>query len=1130
MDKNSQGLQESKDRNLTETTQHNSSQEILSNSPDNISSELIQRKSESSLSLTNASTPDNYIENTTESNSNSIVNLENKLENKLKNIEQNTQIQSDIHNLSNSINTSKSNLDPSFAINEVADASSLATDAPIQKQVDLDNSHIDIATPNNLDSDRNLDVQDAIALFGINDHEAGVSELPVKQTSSGQPLQRKIDSSKDFDEVNTKDVQDIDLISSSTLENISVDTEDTSNLQMQREHDISNDTSINKLDNTENIQETSNYPSINSSQNLLQTSDSLLINKKTDDNNQSSESQNIQQVPTTENVINNEFQSNSTQLGNSNNQKINESNSHNLSNQLADQTLDNDLSSPSQTLPSNPVEDNNTVQLQRSLQENNIVVDKADNEVVDTINTSPNISQTIQAHLDVTPADSYLQRDLTNSRNVEHDDIVNNPQNIVDTSQSNFLEETSQNNLDNVSSKQIQRNNESSSITPSQVTDPSSILQSSNELSLHSHNLETSDNHIENSTNSSDNTKNNLENLLEKQSVNIQRQSESNTLISTESTNLPTNNNASNLDLDPIIQRQVDIPQIVDINLEGVTQEDLGTFNSSDSNIFDSNPSINPTDTPRTDITSNQNLVQPSNTSHLNRKIDSNSKNILNTTDSHTENILQNSPSIEAKGSQDIQLSNYSETKNSDTSDQTLINDIASDFSPPAIQAKSDTSNPVLELDSNLYGNLDSNHNRDQSTDFSSISNDKLVQKSSNSSNDNFEAPELFTDTNATNTNILDNYSIEPTLSLQDNIQTLSDTSDSSKPRDSSDPKIETRDTSTELSTIQKDEIAANNQTVQREIESAKSESSKNIKNLVQTKAEEAIAPSQYQNNQKNNQTVIQKLSDQENVDDLTLPIVLQNLGQTQPLSSFTPLNSNQYINQFDNQFNNQLNTQSNATKPSILQAKSDSASVSNPWSSSNPISDLSPSSTRIQSKADPNSQVSGIIPQETHAGWSNIAELLANLPPPQVSSNPSTSSLNKKSANASDRSSLTSNPKPSSSQSSQTTSSPTVIQRSLDDNADDSDLYITPTGLQRGNPKQFANSPNIIQRKKMPSVDENLPEATVKVNPREDSDRDANFEENLNALAQEIYVLLRQRLEIEKERQGSRYQGRLPW
>jgi len=105
------------------------------------------------------------------------------------------------------------------------------------------------------------------------------------------------------------------------------------------------------------------------------------------------------------------------------------------------------------------------------------------------------------------------------------------------------------------------------------------------------------------------------------------------------------------------------------------------------------------------------------------------------------------------------------------------------------------------------------------------------------------------------------------------------------------------------------------------------------------------------------------------------------------------------------------------------------------------------------------------------------------------------------------------------------------VIQRSLDDSTDDEDLYITPTGLQRGNPNQLANSQsNIIQRKRSPSVDASNPEATVTVTPSDESNNKANFDENLNALAQEIYVLLRQRLEIEKERQGSRYQGRLPW
>jgi hypothetical protein len=156
--------------------------------------------------------------------------------------------------------------------------------------------------------------------------------------------------------------------------------------------------------------------------------------------------------------------------------------------------------------------------------------------------------------------------------------------------------------------------------------------------------------------------------------------------------------------------------------------------------------------------------------------------------------------------------------------------------------------------------------------------------------------------------------------------------------------------------------------------------------------------------------------------------------------------------------------------------------------------------------------------------GWSNIAELLANLPPPKSSSNSPASSLNDQ--KTSDRSPLATKPASVSSTNNQTT-----IQRSLDQNDTDSDqdLYITPTGIQKGNPnKIITTQSNTVQRK---INAEQLPEATVSVEPRQDQNQDdENFDQNLETLAQEIYILLKKRLETEKERQGTRYQGRLPW
>ncbi|BBC26972.1 hypothetical protein [Pseudanabaena sp. ABRG5-3] len=287
-----------------------------------------------------------------------------------------------------------------------------------------------------------------------------------------------------------------------------------------------------------------------------------------------------------------------------------------------------------------------------------------------------------------------------------------------------------------------------------------------------------------------------------------------------------------------------------------------------------------------------------------------------------------------------------------------------------------------------------------------------------------------------------------------------------------------------------------------------------------------------------NEPTVIQRLSDLANpTEDLTLPTVLQNLGQTEPLVKFSSLTNEQPNHQITTNNLSNLSSNSNPSSQSnlsnssrlsqLLQAKGNSSTLS---SSTNKISTTP---TSIQPKLDQNQNNDA---QEAKSpSWSNIAELLAKMPPPKVSSNPSTNSLNKKAVSSSDRSSLASQPKSITTSTSKSTSNQTIIQRSPDDrNDDDLDLYITPTGLQRGNPNQVTNSQvNPIQRKKDPHQDnENLPEATVSVNNFQDNDNkdEANFEENLTALAQEIYVLLRQRLEIEKERQGSIYRGRLPW
>ncbi len=259
-------------------------------------------------------------------------------------------------------------------------------------------------------------------------------------------------------------------------------------------------------------------------------------------------------------------------------------------------------------------------------------------------------------------------------------------------------------------------------------------------------------------------------------------------------------------------------------------------------------------------------------------------------------------------------------------------------------------------------------------------------------------------------------------------------------------------------------------------------------------------------NNQENpidnseNKTIIQMMRDPSNTADLKLPKAIENLSQTEYLGNFSPLTPSK--------------TTSSKSSQTVQRSQIDRPS---PNSLSNSLNNLP---QIIQPKQDQN-------PDSNHTnstGWSNIAELLANLPPPKSSSNSPASSLNNQ--KTSDRSPLATKPASVSSTSNQTT-----IQRSLDQNDTDSDqdLYITPTGIQKGNPnKIITTQSNTVQRK---INAEQLPEATVSVEPRQDQNQDdENFDQNLETLAQEIYILLKKRLETEKERQGTRYQGRLPW
>ncbi|MFM7600887.1 MAG: hypothetical protein ACKO7R_06790 [Pseudanabaena sp.] len=264
---------------------------------------------------------------------------------------------------------------------------------------------------------------------------------------------------------------------------------------------------------------------------------------------------------------------------------------------------------------------------------------------------------------------------------------------------------------------------------------------------------------------------------------------------------------------------------------------------------------------------------------------------------------------------------------------------------------------------------------------------------------------------------------------------------------------------------------------------------------------------------QNTNQTILQMLADPSNTEDLQLPKAIENLAHTDYLGNFSLLPS--------------LQTSSPITSQAIQ--RSPTKRPDQPTQSSLPNS-LNNFAKTIQPMQDKNSDSSNS--QTNSTGWANISELLANLPPsPKASS--STSSLNKQ-TNTGDRSPLATSP---SSSSTSSNGNQTTIQRSLDkttykDNDIEQDLYLTPSGLQKGNPHKIANTrPNAIQRE---LTSDTLPEVKVSVNSRQDPNNDSydkeNFEKNLETLAQEIYILLRHRLEIEKERQGGKYQGRLPW
>ncbi|MEA5487736.1 MULTISPECIES: hypothetical protein [Pseudanabaena] len=259
---------------------------------------------------------------------------------------------------------------------------------------------------------------------------------------------------------------------------------------------------------------------------------------------------------------------------------------------------------------------------------------------------------------------------------------------------------------------------------------------------------------------------------------------------------------------------------------------------------------------------------------------------------------------------------------------------------------------------------------------------------------------------------------------------------------------------------------------------------------------------------QNTNQTILQMLADPSNTKDLQLPKTIENLAHTDYLGNFSLLPS--------------LQIPSPITSQTVQRSPTDRQDRSTQNSLPNSLNNFAKT---IQPMQDKNADSSNS--QTNSTGWANISELLANLPPPPKASS-STSSLNKQTSSTSDRSPLASPSSPSTS----STSNQTTIQRSADSppSDNDQDLYLTPTGLQKGNPNKITNTrSNTIQRE---LTSDTLPEAQVSVNTSQNnhSYNAENFAENLETLAQEIYILLKHRLETERERQGTRYQGRLPW
>ena len=563
-------------------------------------------------------------------------------------------------------------------------------------------------------------------------------------------------------------------------------------------------------------------------------------------------------------------------------------------------------------------------------------------------------------------------------------------------------------------------------------------------------------------------------------------------------------------EIEPVSELSVSDPnqtsqEIQRKSLESISDQSINTYELSDINsaIVENHQNA---------LSVNSNDFQQDNSS---RTIQRDILNDSNLDYSNQAEIIQTNYLFNNTDSQTIQTkSNLSHT----------VNNIAEN-SNDTIQAKSirtDADSIDINIDDNSVRNSDNNTDNISSSDIS-------IQKASNISEVNPKALSQSLTQNIDNLDLFDNSNI---LNVNTNISRYTENINTVDNVNIQDIQ---RKSGQNDHTAVAESFNTNNSQITLDSDRISIIQQKTNDPQIEPLSQSEIFPARTRNQleEANELTVIQRLSDPANfTEDLTLPTVLQNLGQTEPLSKFSSLTNDQPNHQFTKNNLSNPSSQSNLFKPSqLLQAKGDGSDLSSSINNKNNINKISSTPTSILPKYDQNQNNDD---QESKSpSWSNIGDLLAKMPPPKVSSNPSTNSLNKKAVSSSDRSSLASQPKSIPASTSKQTQ--TIIQRSLDDsNDDDLDLYITPTGMQRGNPNQVTNSQvNTIQRQKNSNQgNENLPEAKVSMNNfQDDKNRDAaNFEKNLTTLAQEIYVLLQQRLEIEKERQGSRYQGRLPW